>query len=251
MVRSCLVMLGGLFSFLIAALTTNVKADTLTLTSLFWPPYSGQQLVEQGVSIAVARAAFNAMGHQLEVDFYPWSRAVKLASMPNDKYLGYLPEYYYETDKFVFSKPIGTSPLGLVEQKLHPISWRYIEDLNRYTLGVVNDYVNTESFDAMVLAGVQPIEAVTSDEHNIKKVVAGRIDAAVIDVNALDYLLKQKDLQPLTDKLQINRQLIANKQLYVAFRNTEEGRRWRDIFDQGLDKIDVNTIMGDTLYRNE
>ena len=44
------------------------------LTSLLGPPYSGQQLAEQGASIAVARAALKVMGHQLEVDFYPWSR---------------------------------------------------------------------------------------------------------------------------------------------------------------------------------
>lgn len=230
---------------------STAKADTLMLTSLLWPPYSGQQLAEQGASIAVARAALKVMGHQLEVDFYPWSRAVKLASMPNSDYLGYFPEYYFETEKFVFSKSIGDGPLGLVEQKAHPVSWNYVEDLNRYTLGVVKDYVNTQALDRMISTGVQPTEAVTSDEHNIKKVAAGRIDAAVIDVNVLHYLLKQKPLQPLAEKLQINRQILANKQLYIAFRNTEEGRRWRDIFDQGLAQIDVETIIGELLYRED
>lgn len=227
------------------------KADTLMLTSVLWPPYSGEQLTEQGASIAVVRAALNVMGHQLDVDFYPWSRAVKLTTMPNSDYIGYFPEYYVETEKFIFSKPIGESPLGLVEQKSHPVSWNYIEDLNRYTLGVVKDYVNTQALDRMIVSGVQRTEAVTSDEHNVKKVAAGRIDAAVIDVNVLHYLLKQKPLQPLATKLQINRQILANKQLYIAFRNTEEGRRWRDIVDQGLAQVDVETIIGELLYRED
>ncbi|MFG7351678.1 transporter substrate-binding domain-containing protein [Shewanella oncorhynchi] len=227
------------------------KADTLMLTSLLWPPYSGEQLTEQGASIAVVRAALNVMGHQLDVDFYPWSRAVKLTTMPNSDYIGYFPEYYVETKKFIFSKPIGESPLGLVEKKSHPVSWNYIEDLNRYTLGVVKDYVNTQALDRMIVSGVQRTEAVTSDEHNVKKVAAGRIDAAVIDVNVLHYLLKQKPLQPLATKLQINRQILANKQLYIAFRNTEEGRRWRDIVDQGLVQVDVETIIGELLYRED
>ncbi|MGL4748629.1 MAG: ABC transporter, partial [Shewanella sp.] len=70
-------------------------------------------------------------------------------------------------------------------------------------------------------------------------------------INVLHYLLKQPHLQPLADKLQVNRQLIANKQLYVAFRNTEEGRRWRDMFDQGLAKLDIESIMGDLLFQEE
>ncbi|MGL4710998.1 MAG: ABC transporter, partial [Shewanella sp.] len=140
------------------------KADTLMLSSLFWPPYSGQQLAQQGASIAVARAALNVMGHQLKVDFYPWSRAVKLATMPNSDYQGYFPEYYFESETFIFSKTIGDSPLGLVEKRSHPVSWNYVEDLNRYTLGVVKDYVNTQALDRMITSGLQPIESVTSDE---------------------------------------------------------------------------------------
>lgn len=234
-----------------SSLLSVVKAETLMLSSLLWPPYSGQQLTEQGATIAVAKAAFKAMGHQLEVDFYPWSRAVKLASMPSSHYLGYFPEYYYDTEKFVFSKSLGESPLGLVELKSHPLNWSTLDDLNRFTLGVVKDYVNTEALDSMIAAGIQRAEAVTSDEHNIKKVAAGRIDAAVIDVNVLHFLLKQKTLAPLADKLQMNRQLLANKQVYIAFRNTEEGRRWRDIFNQGLAKIDAESIVGALLYGSE
>lgn len=245
MVRWCLIVM-LCYPVLIGVSTT--KADTLKLTSLLWPPYSGELLVEQGASIAVARAALKVMGHQLEVDFYPWSRTVKLASMPHSDYQGYFPEYYYENDNFIFSKSIGVSPLGLVEQRLHPMSWDVVEDLNRYTLGVVKNYVNIQSLDSMILSGAQSIETVTSDEHNIKKVAAGRIDAAVMDVNVLHYLLKQKSLRPLADKLQINRHILANKQLYIAFRNTEEGHRWRDIFDQGLAQIDVDKVIEAAFY---
>lgn len=246
MIRWCPLMLCCLFT-----MANGAFADTLKLTSLLWPPYSGQQLAQQGASVAVAQAAFERMEQQLVVDFYPWSRAIKLAAMPSSDYIGYFPEYYFETDKFVFSKPIGISPLGIVEQKSHPISWHYLADLNRYTLGVVKGYVNTDSLDLMISSGTQPVEAVTSDEQNIKKVAAGRIDGAVIDVNVLYFLLKQPYLQPLADKLQVNKQLLANKQLYVAFRNTEEGRHWRDVFDQGLAQLDIESIMGELLFQEE
>lgn len=236
------------FGVLLALLMPPMgNADTLKLTSLLWPPYAGQQLENQGVSIMVAKAALNAMGHDLQVDFYPWSRAVKLAGMPNTDYLGYFPAYHYQNDVFIFSSGIGSSPLGLVEQKLHPISWTQTADLTQYVLGVVQGYVNTDEIDSLIASGYLRVEAVSSDEHNIRKVAAGRIDAAVIDVHVLRYLLQQKALAPLSPKLQMNKKLLESKQLHVAFLNNAEGKKWRDILDQGLTKIDVEHIMANAL----
>ncbi|MCE9688236.1 transporter substrate-binding domain-containing protein [Shewanella sp. AS16] len=228
-------------------LPPQLQAEVLHLTSLHWPPYSSQNLANQGAAVAVVRAAVEAMGHELEVDFYPWSRAIKLANMPNAQYVGYFPEYGFKTDKYLFSSSLGSSPLGLVEQKLHPISWVQLRDLNQYTLGVVRDYVNTEELDAMISAGVQKVEFSSSDEHNVRKVAAARVDAAVIDVHVLNYILKQGGFEGLASRLQVNRRLLADKQLYIAFQNSAQGRRWRAITDAGLQKIDVAKILHDNL----
>ncbi|MFD1098637.1 substrate-binding periplasmic protein [Shewanella litorisediminis] len=225
----------------------EVNATVVRLTSLHWPPYSGQGLPSEGASVAVAKAAFAAMGYQLEVDFYPWSRAVKLAHQSNTPYVGYFPEYYFDTVQFVFSHPMGMSPLGLLEHKNRPISWVSVKDLRNYRLGVVQDYVNTEELDKAIADDLQPAEKVTSDEFNIKKVAAGRIDAAVIDVYVMRYLLKQNRLQGVADKVQMNSQLLANKNLYIAFKNTPEGLRWQAIFNEGLQRIDAAEVMANHL----
>ncbi|MCL1058109.1 transporter substrate-binding domain-containing protein [Shewanella gelidimarina] len=224
-----------------------VSADTLYLTSLHWPPYSGSQLKNEGASIAITRAALAAVGHKVEVDFYPWSRAVRMASRADSKYSGYLPEYAYPTDKFVFSDSMGSSPLGLVEQKRHPISWSEQSDLNQYNIGVVQGYVNTEQLDNMIAQGVQPVEVVASDIHNIKKVVSGRIDAAVIDVYVLRYLLVQPDMESVASRVQLNKRTLTKKELYIAFKNNAEGKKWRDLFNRGLKQIDVDKILKDNM----
>ncbi|MGS0677175.1 substrate-binding periplasmic protein [Shewanella sp. 0m-4] len=218
-------------------------ADTLYLTSVHWPPFSGGQLKHQGACIAVTRAALKAVGHNVVVDFYPWSRAVRMASRNNSKYLGYLPEYAYPTDKFVFSESMGRSGLGLVEQKSHPISWTQQSDLNHYTIGVVEGYVNTPELDGMMAQGVQPFEAVASDQHNVNKVVTGRIDGAIIDEHVLQYILAQPNMKALKHKLQFNKKLLTYKELFIAFKNNEAGRKWRERFNQGLSKIDVKAIL--------
>lgn len=234
--------------FLLTFIATAASADTIYLTSLSWPPYADKDIKEQGASVAVARAAFKAMGHELVVDFFPWSRTVKLASEPDSKYMGYFPEYFYETPDFAFSEPMGQGPLGLVENVDKPVSWESTADLTSYKLGVVQDYVNTEELDAMIASGAIKAQAVVSDDKNVQKVAAKRIDAAVIDANVLKYLLdNEPSLADAKTKVQMNARLLVNKDLFVAFKNTEEGNKWRDIFNQGLSKIDIEAVMAEYL----
>lgn len=242
-------MLNHLLKFiLMLAVSLPALGETVYLTSLTWPPYSGKTLNEQGASVAVAKAAFKAMGHELVVEFFPWSRAVKLASEPESKYVGYFPEYYYESDEFSFSKPMGTGPLGLVENKQNPIVWSTTQDLTRYRLGVVQDYVNTDELDTLIASGDVKAQAVKSDDINVRKVAGGRIDAAVIDVNVLNYLLANtEDLRKMQDQVQMNSKLLTNKELFIAFKKSTTGEHWLTVYNQGLEKIDINAIMANYL----
>lgn len=213
------------------------------MTSLDWPPYSGESLAENGFSVEIARAAFAAMGYELVVEFKPWVRTVALASKTK-QYAGYFPEYYFNTNDFVFSDPIGSGPLGLVENVKWPISWSHLDDLQALKIGVVQGYVNTEKFDQMVADGLIQVEASANDTLNIHKVAKGRIDAAVIDANVLDYLIGIDPREEMLSKMvRMNSRLLESKLLYLAFKNTPEGNNWRVIFNQGLEKIDVETIL--------
>lgn len=238
MFLSCLLLLPGI--------SIHAHADTLTLTSLEWPPYSGEKLPEGGASVAVARAALAAMGHHLNVEFYPWSRAVKMARDDGKKYAGYFPEYHAAdiAREFQFSAPIGKGPLGLVERKASPLHWQQVADLSAYTIGVVQDYVNTAEFDALVAQGKIRVQRVTSDSQDLLKVQGGRIDAAVMDKNVMHYLLRHDPQAASANvEVQFNARRLENKKLYVCFRNDATGQKWRQIFNDGLKKIDTNAIM--------
>lgn len=212
------------------------------MTSLDWPPYAGQSLSDNGTSVSVAKAAFAAMGYELVVEFKPWVRTVASASK-QDKYIGYFPEYWFDSEEFVFSESIGSGPLGLVQNRNKPIQWQNLEDLKQYRIGVVQGYVNTAQFDALVTNETLTVEASVSDSRNIHKVAKNRLDAAVIDIHVLAYLI---DTDPrsevLKDRLEMNSQLLEEKQLYLAFKNTPEGKNWRDVFNQGLQLIKQDEI---------
>lgn len=228
------------------AATALGAEKNVRLASLQWPPYSGEELPGKGTSAAVATAAFAAMGYKLEITFFPWSRAV--ASARNDPaYAGYFPEYHSPSvaREFLFSEPIGVGPLGLAERTDRPISWNTLDDLAKYRVGVVQDYVNTEKFDKWVAEGKIRVEVATSDETNLKKLAGGRQDLAVVDPNVLDHLLTHlPSFAELKGKIRMNPRLLEDKKLYVCFKKTPEGEKFARILNEGLKLIEGKEAVG-------
>lgn len=217
----------------------------IRLSSLDWPPYSGEKLDQQGASVAVARAAAEAMGYKLEVRILPWARAVSVASDPASGVVGYFPEYHSDevAAQFQLSDPIGSGPLGFAERRDAPVAWSGLADLKALSIGTVRDYVNTAEFDAMAAAGDLKVEPVNDDATNLRKVAGGRIPLAVIDRNVMGYLLaNDAGLKAQQGQLQFNARLLEDKQLYIAFQRTPAGQEAARVINEGLKKIDPAAI---------
>jgi polar amino acid transport system substrate-binding protein len=239
------------FMFLLCALltTTSLAAEKIVLTSLDWPPYTGNTLKDQGASVAVAKAAFAAMGYDLVVEFYPWKRAVDLAKS-DQQYDGYFPEYYADELKedFVLSEPMGSGPLGFAELKTAPVAWSTLDDVAAKTIGVVSGYVNTAEFDARMEKGTLKTSATGSDLANLQKLNGKRVDLAVIDQHVLSYLLNTApELAGVKNDIQFNPTILEDKKLYICFKKGNRGEELAKIFNQGIQKIDVNAIMANHL----
>ncbi|MEH6344780.1 MAG: transporter substrate-binding domain-containing protein [Bermanella sp.] len=234
--------------FVLTLMVSQISmADKLVyLTSLDWPPYASKNLPQQGASVAVASAAFEAMGYKLVVEFLPWSRAVNEAKNPSSQYMGYFPEYYSPdvAKDFTYSQPMGSGPLGFVEQANKAISWNTLSDLKGKRIGVVQDYVNTTEFDNLVASGGLRVSAVVSDSKNLRKIINNRLDMAVIDKNVMDHLFKlDKSLKGKASQAHFQDKLLEDKKLYICFKKNKMGQQMADIYNQGLKKIDVNAIM--------
>ena len=233
-------------SLILAASLSFAEDKVIHLTSLDWPPYSGKSLAQQGASVAVAEEAFKAMGYQLKVDFFPWSRAVALAKDSNSQYAGYFPEYFSDdtAKDFIYSDAMGSGPLGFAERKDKSISWSTLADLKPYRIGIVQDYINTAEFDAMIANKSLKSSMTTSDENNLKKLVGGRIDLAVVDKNVMNYLFKTNlSLAEKANDAQFNSTLLEDKKLFICFKKGPKGEDLAKIYNEGLKKIDISAIM--------
>lgn len=229
----------------LAASTTKAEPSTLQLTSLEWPPYSGSTLPEQGASSAVVRDAFAAAGYTLRIQFVPWSRAVRMAQT-NPNVAGYFPEYRSPKVEAtcVLSDSLGRSPLGLAERREQPLQWQHLPDLASYTLGVIQDYVNTEELDQRIRSGQQRVDQSVDDASNLLKLANRRIDAAVIDPYVFLHLITtDKRVQMVREKLALNSRMLETKTLHVCFKDNAEGRRLAKVFNEGLRHINSEAIM--------
>jgi len=208
-------------------------AETLRLTTLDWPPYTGADLPGQGTTTETVRKAAQAAGMSLEVEVLPWARAVNEGL--NGSAVGYFPEYDGEEVRANchLSAPIGSGPVGLAETVSSPISWESLADLERLTIGVVAGYQNEPAFDAAVADGRIRVEPAVSDEINIRKLAAGRIDAIVVDSNVFAHLVAAEEPR-VREAVRMDERLLAENDLYVCFRRTPEGEAARDAFDRGL-----------------
>lgn len=235
-----------LFTFcIILFLSCSVNADSkvIRLTSLEWPPYAGRDLPQQGTSIAIAREAFAEMGYQLEVTFFPWSRAVALAKSKSSQFSGYFPEYYSTdiAEQFIYSKEIGSGPLGFAERTANSIPWATLTDLAPYDIGVVQDYINTKDFDALAKSKALTTSVTINDTNNLKKLVSGRIDLAVIDKNVMQYLFTtDPSLKTKSHLAQFNNKLLEDKKLYICFKKTTQGKHFNQILELGLEQINTD-----------
>ena len=217
----------------------------IKLTTLEWPPYASEKLPQQGAAIAIARAAFASMGYELQVDFYPWSRAVAFSQDSDSPYIGYFPEYFsHETEKkFVYSDAFASGPLGFAERKDKSVQWTELEGLTPYRIGVVQGYINSEEFDEMMENKTLKTSSTLNDTANLRKLISGRVDLAVIDKYVMEHLLKtDKNLVTKADEIQFNSRILENKKLYICFNKTAEGYEIAEIFNQGLKKISIQSL---------
>lgn len=237
-----------LLCLLLAALPplalSSEQSQTVRLASLVWMPYAGPALPQNGLSVAMADAAARTFGGRVQVDYFPWARAMKVGiQLP--EYAGYFPAYYTEerTRECHFTNPVGKSILGLAFLKNRPLQWNALSDLSNKNIGIVHGYSNGEAFDKQVKDGKQKFDLSDTDFGNIRKLLAHRIDAAAIDKSVLRYLLATDPrLAGARDLIDFHDKPLAELSLHICFKRTSAGDELKQKFDRSLLQIDPQKI---------
>jgi polar amino acid transport system substrate-binding protein len=222
----------------------QAQPPTLHLASLEWLPYAGAALPQGGMSAAVAKAVATRFGYGIKIDYLPWKRAMQ-AGGSDPGFDGYFPAYHTaeRARQCHFSAPMGHSTIGLAVRAAEPLHWRTLEDLAANKLGVVLGYSNGARFDAMVEQGKLSVDSSVSDTVNLRKLLAGRVRAVVIDKAVLRYLLAtDPGLSRQRALLAFEDHLLAELNLHVCFQRTALGQKLRQSYDAALLATDISKI---------
>ncbi len=204
----------------------------------------GRALPDGGLSVAVAKAVAARFGHAVRIDHFPWKRAMQVGGSDPD-FVGYFPAYHTaeRARQCHFSAPMGNSTVGLAMLAEAPLRWRVLDDLAGSKLGVVLGYSNGEAFDQLVKSGKLLVDPSESDTINLRKLLAGRIRAAVIDKAVLRYLLASDPaLSKERTKLVFDDHPLAVLTLHICFQRTPQGLKLKQSYDAALLHTDIAKI---------
>jgi polar amino acid transport system substrate-binding protein len=185
----------AIFCYLIfSACSTPVRADTIILAADEWCPYNCKTNAQKpGYMIEIAKYAFEKKGHKVVYKILPWSRAIVMAR--SGKLNGIIGAARAEVPDFIFPKDIqGTANVAFFVKAGD--SWRYNgpNSLKNIQLGIIEDYDYGQVIDEYVKAHKDYVDIIAAEEAlelNIKKVLAGRIQATVETVPVMEHYLNQ------------------------------------------------------------
>lgn len=232
---------------LLAACHSGMAAEkSVVLATTEWPPYIGQDLPERGYVHILTTRAFALAGYRVEVQSYPWARALALARQ--GKVAGLVPEYYDAARKaeFAYSDAFPGGPVGFYVRrdgkiKLPPsMASRPAEalaTLKHLRFGVVRGYLNAPVFDS---APDLKREEAKDDLTNLRKLFHRRVDAIVIDRHVAEYLLRTA-VPEFAGAFEFLEPPLARHSLHVAFSRTAPGYEAQlEAFNRGLARLQAS-----------
>jgi len=170
------------------------QARPIEMNTVPWAPFYGPDLKGQGFITAVTQAAFEEAGHDAQIEFVPWARAM-LETKQGDRDL--LMGAYYSAeraDTYAFSDVIYETKVGLVALRdLGVERFDSLRDLTDYTIGYGRGWATTEEFDN---ADYLDKEAAKNNVLNVRKLYEGRIDMIAMNFDRFNQIVREEGLDP-------------------------------------------------------
>ena len=170
-------------------ISSNVFAQDVVIATGEYPPYTSENLDDNGFSAEIVRSAFAEEGISVKYEFMPWKRCE--ASVENGDYYGAIP--YLKTEErlkaFSYSDPfyISRSSFFFMKDSFSEVEYSKLEDLKKYAIAGTAGYYYEKMFTD---AGLN-IEYSDDAKSSLKKLHAGRVDLFPEDDLAAWAMIKE------------------------------------------------------------
>ncbi|WP_173122981.1 transporter substrate-binding domain-containing protein [Pseudaquabacterium terrae] len=166
-------------------------AERLRIATGELPPYATASRPDQGIALAVIRAAFERVGVEVAYTFLPWGRAqeeARTGRYHGTAHWGRRPD---REQDFLLSDNVLTEQWVLLHRAGVALDWQRLDALAPLRIGGVRTYTYTPEFHALAASGALRVDWVPDDLSLLRMLVAGRVDVVPLDRNVACYLLEQ------------------------------------------------------------
>jgi len=184
-------ILGALTGALLA-LSATAHAETITVSTGEYAPFTGETLPNHGVVNGLVSRVAEHAGVSVEFEYMPWKRALEMArngQVTASSYWGERPDQ----SGLAMVGPFTLDRNILFYRADAPVpEFEDITELEDVVIGVTHGYSYTPLFWANVENGTLKTQTAKDDASNFRKLLGGRIDAFIVDEYVGNYLLEQE-----------------------------------------------------------
>jgi polar amino acid transport system substrate-binding protein len=210
----------------------RAEPATLLLAGEALPPYSFEAGGgSQGLHLALCEAALAPLGLRLQWQPMPWRRA--LADLEGgliDGVIGATRGNLNEREVLMAfpDEPLSWTHNVFVSRRERSLVFDGLFTLRGLRVAVLNGYQYSPDFMA---AAYFQRQSAANHGQSLRMLMAGRVDAALLDVASARYLIREQGLQA---SLHIDAAPIAPGRLYLGFSRQREQARWAEPFAAAL-----------------
>ncbi len=225
------------FALLLIVFQISAHAETIKLSSINWPPYTGKSLERHGFISEIVTEAFAAVGHDSEFLYMTWARAYREAQKGTVDGVMFI---YHSTERekyFTFSDKIF-----LVTEDFITLdsSIAYAGDpsaLRKFVIGSLND---SRESDLLQEYGITTYK-LGNHGQNVSMLLGGRINIALIPKEVFFYHLNKVSPEYDLSKIKVLQPAFKEFSLHLAFsKNAKNHVALTQDFNRGLKIIMEN-----------
>lgn len=237
-----IVFFGGLSIAVFAVAAEN----EVRLANLDYPPYAGPSLKHGGFLTQITTEAFKRSGYTVDYQWLTWARGYDEAKKGNLD--GTCVAWHSEEREkwFIYSEPLPASEIVFYKRKEAKITFNGdYAALQPYQIGVVRGYVNPPGFEEIAFR--LNVQEVARDFNNLKKLLYGRIDLAIIDRHLARHLINS-DLPEAKDVLAPMSPVLKKEVNYIIFSKSAPNIEAKvAAFNKGLSEMNAEGRVSEIL----
>ncbi len=214
-------MLKLLLLFTFIAITTVVRSSEmpgpqkLTVAAIDWCPQICSSKDRPGYVIEIIKEVFSGEKYQLQIDYFPWSRAIR--NVTSGQYDALLSPAKKEAPHLVYPlKAVGSQRMCFFVKESS--NWKYegAESLKGVSIGIATD-TSIEELNGYMSKHPEQFQFQPYHERFVKqnalKLLKGRMDTFIFTLNTTQHTLKNENL----DGKVKNAGCTSKASIYMAF----------------------------------